>query len=342
MLVRRTIEAITKVVMSQSVLVTGACGNVGRSTIRHLLAAGHRVVAVDLKSPHTAAVADRYADRVQMMWGDICDPGLWTHALDGIDAVVHLAAMIPPATERAPARADAINVGATRALIRQMESSPTARRLVFASSMTVAGHAQHLRAPPLRVDEAPRPADVYGRGKAECERLIHDSALDWSILRLAVCPPAALSKKDADGFNNIFETSASGRIELVHTDDAGLAFANAVSCREAVGHILFIGGGERCRSQVLEFYNRMFCAIGLRPLDPRLLRPGPPHFFGDWLDTVESQRLLRFQRHSLDDILAELRASLGPLRWLLKAASPFVAWWLAARSPHFTDARRRG
>src|SRR3546814_17278486 len=63
----------------------------------------------------------------------------------------------------------------------------------------------------------------------------------------------------------------------------------------------------------------MFDSIGLKPIDPRVLRPGPPRFFGDWVDTVESQRLLKFQRHSLDDILHELRSSLGPMRWLLRA-----------------------
>ncbi|HET8883372.1 MAG TPA: NAD(P)-dependent oxidoreductase [Solimonas sp.] len=324
--------------MPQTVLVTGAFGNVGSSTIGHLLAKGHRVRAVDLKSLHTASLAARFGDQLTIIWGDIRDPSLWPSALAGVDAVIHLAAMIPPGTERAPQRAHAVNVVATRELVRQMEWSPTAKRLVFASSMTVAGCEQHRRTPPLRVDEMPQPADVYGRGKLECEQRIRDSDLDWSILRLAVCPPAALSKKDAAGFDNIFETSADGRIELIHTDDAGLAFANAVSCRDAIGRTLYLGGGAACRSLVLDFYNRMFAAMGLRPLDPRLLRPGPPRFFGDWVDTDESQRLLRFQRHTLDDILGELRASLGRTRCLLRAAAPVIGWMLARRSPHFRHA----
>jgi len=322
--------------MPQTVLVTGAFGNVGSSTIRHLLASGHQVVAVDLRSPRTEAVARRLGDRVKVMWGNICDPALWERALDEVDAVVHLAAIMPPATERSPELTEAVNLKATLGLIRQMESSPTARRLVFASSMVVAGHEQHRREPPLRVDEPVQPADAYGRSKADCERHIQASKLRWSILRLAVCPPAALSLKDADGFDNIFDTSASGRIEMVHTDDAGLAFANAAGCDAAIGRILYIGGGLRCRSQVLDFYNRMFEAMGLGRLDPRALRQGPARFFGDWVDTDESQRLLAFQRHSLDDILDELRSSLGPSRWILKAAAPLAGWLIARRSPHFS------
>src|SRR3546814_12823992 len=86
------------------------------------------------------------------------------------------------------------------------------------------------------------------------------------------------------------------------------------------GRILYIGGGKRCRSQVLDFYNRMFDSIGLKPIDPRVLRPGPPRFFGDWVDTVDSQRLLTVHRPSLDDLLHELRWSLGPTRRLSSAA----------------------
>lgn len=322
----------------QTVLVTGAFGNVGTSTVRHLLASGHRVVAVDLKSARTKTIASKFGGRVSVVWGNICDSSLWEHALVGVDAVIHLAAMIPPSTERAPERAKAVNLIATMGLIRHMEASQTTKRLVFASSMVVAGHEQHLRTPPLRIDETPRPADVYGRSKADCETHIRNSKLNWSTLRLAVCPPSALSMKDAAGFDNIFDTSAVGRIELVHTDDAGLAFANAVSCDEAIGRTLFVGGGERCRSLVLDFYNRMFRTMGLRGLDPRMLRPGPARFFGDWVDTDESQRLLKFQQHSLDDILSELRASLGVMRYVFKAAAPLVSWVLARRSPHFQRA----
>lgn len=325
--------------MAQTVLVSGAFGNVGSSTVRHLLAAGHRVVGVDLKTPRTMAIAARFGDAVTPLWGDITDAALWPRALKGVDAVIHLAAVMPPASERVAELAQAINVDATARLIRQMEASATAKRLVFASSMGIAGREQHRRVPPLRVDEMPQPNDIYGQSKLECEQRIGASGLRWSILRLAVCPPATLSFKDVGGFDNIFDTSASGRIELVHTDDAGLAFANAVRCDEAIGRVLYIGGGERCRSKVLPFYNRMFTMMGLRPLDPQLLRPGPARFFGDWVDSEESQRLLDYQRHGLDDILNELRATLGPARWLLKAVAPLADWMLARRSARFARER---
>jgi hypothetical protein len=119
-----------------------------------------------------------------------------------------------------------------------------------------------------------------------------------------------------------------------NNDDAALAFANAVNCDEAIGRILFIGGGESCRSHALEFYNRVFSAMGLGPLKPEVLRPGPPYFFGDWLDTTESQKLLAFQRHGLEDILAEMKSRIGFRRWILKVLAPLVNPILERRSLH--------
>ena len=317
-----------------SVLITGAFGNIGGRTVRHLLAAGHRVVAVDLKTPKTQALAACFGGALETIWGDICDPDLWPRALAGIDAVVHLAAIIPPAADRNPELTTAVNQNATIELLNRMAASPSAKRLIFASSMAVAGQEQHRRTPPLRADEEPRPIDLYGRTKAECEKRIRASSLRWSILRIAACPPSNISYRDAGNFEVIYDTSASGRVEVVHNDDAALAFANAVSCDEAVGKILFIGGGENCRSHALPFYNGVFSSMGLRPLKAEVLRSGPPYFFGDWLDTTESQRLLAFQRHSLEDILSDLRANVGRKRWLLKMVAPLVNLILERRSPH--------
>jgi len=327
--------------MPHRVLVTGALGNIGRRVIDHLCATGHRVVALDLRTPKTERIARGLRPDVERVWGNICDPELWPRVLDGVTAVVHLAAIMPPAADRDPRLTIAVNQTATIELIRQMESSATAKRLIFASSMVVAGHEQHRREPPLRTDEEPRATDLYGRTKVQCENRIRASTLHWSILRLAVCPPNEIVFSDTSRFTAIFDTSPDGRMELVHNDDAGLAFANAINCEDAVGKVLFVGGGAQCRSRVIDFYNAMFGCLGLRPIRREVLRPGPAYFFGDWLDTDESQRLLAFQRHSLDDILAEFRAKAGYRRWLLTLVAPLVHHFIEWRSPH-TNARPGG
>lgn len=320
--------------MSQVVLVTGAFGNMGSRVIHYLLEAGHSVIALDRKSKATVAVAGRFSATIKVIWADIREPGVWQTALQGVETVVHLASIIPPFTDHQPQLAIAINQTATLELIQAMEASPTARRLVFASSMILLGPQQHLRTPPVTSCIEPQPSEIYGETKAECERCIRASSLHWTILRFAICPPTEFVVGEVDRLEAILHASPDGRLEIIHPEDAGLAVANTLSCDETIGRILLIGGGPSCQDHALSFYNKLFRAVGLSPIDSSLLRPGPAYFFGDWLDTSESQKLLHYQRHSLDDLLAELRGAAGIHRWLLRAISPLVSptlKWLAQR-----------
>src|SRR5262245_33709410 len=241
------------------VLLTGALGNIGSHTVAALLAEGHEVVAFDLASPKARKTAARLDERVQMRWGDITDPEAIRAALHGAEAVVHLAAILDP--ERAPELARRVNVDATRSLIAQMEASPTARRLVFASSQGVFGDVQD-REPPLRADTPVSPTDEYGRHKVACEEAIRGSGLRWSILRLGAAPPIRLTGYSHDP-TILFDFSPDARFEFVHPADAGTAFARAVACDGTIGKVLYVGGGAKCRTTHREFCNELMNAMGI-------------------------------------------------------------------------------
>ena len=49
---------------------------------------------------------------MRIVWGDITDPDRLRRALDGVDAVIHLAAIIPAAADRVPELARKVNVDA--------------------------------------------------------------------------------------------------------------------------------------------------------------------------------------------------------------------------------------
>jgi nucleoside-diphosphate-sugar epimerase len=269
------------------------------------------------------------------MWGNVGDAGVLESALRGVDTVVHMAAIIPPLANSNTALATSVNVDATKALLAMMERSPTAKRLVFASSMGVAGLDQSARKPPLTADMPPTPTDHYGRTKADCEALIRATGLDWTILRIAACPHADLLGGNKEDLRLAFETSAEGRVEYVHFEDVGLAFANAVDCDAAVGRILFIGGGAQCQTVGWTFFSRMFEAIGIDGIPRTAFKPGAPSFFGDWLDTRESQELLRFQRHTLDDFYAFVRKNAGLKRYFIKLIAPLAKREMLKESPYY-------
>lgn len=320
------------------VLVTGALGNLGSHTVGALLDEGHAVVAFDLEAPRTRKLAGRLGERVQVRWGDVTDPASIRTALEGVDAVVHLAAILTP--DRTPDLARRVNVDATRSLIAQMEASPTARRLVFASSQGIFGDVQD-REPPLRADTPVSPTDEYGRHKVACEQAIRESGLHWSILRLGAAPPIRLTGWSHDP-TILFDFSPDARFEFVHPADAGTAFARAVVATEAIGKTLYIGGGEQCRTTHREFCNALMRAMGIGALPVEaFVQRDVRRFFGDWLDTEESQRILRYQTRGLDEIKADMRKDLGALVPLIRLLRPLVTWYITRSSPYLKANRRR-
>ena len=321
------------------VLLTGALGNVGLYTLDALLEAGHDVVAFDLESPRTRKAASGLDRRVRLVWGDVTDPASLGAALEGVEAVVHLAAHLAP--DKAPDLARRVNVDATRSLIALMEATPTARRLVFASSHGIFGDVQD-REPPLRVDTPVSPTNEYGRHKIACERAIQKSSLDWTILRLAVAPPTRVIGYSHD-LSQAFEFSVDGRIEFVHPADAGTAFARAVACPEASFKILYIGGGEKCQMRNREFMNALLNAIGIGSIPAEAyVRSEVPRYSGDWVDTAESQRLLQYQRRGLDELKADTRKNLGVIAPLIRLLRPLATWALLRSSPYLKENRRAG
>jgi len=318
------------------VLVTGGLGNVGEYTVQALVDEGREVVAFDLGSRKARKVAGQLDERVQVVWGDITDPESLRSALEGVDAVVHLAAIVAP--EKAPDLARRVNVEATRNLVEQMEAHPTAKRLVFASSQGIFGDVQD-REPPLRVDTPPSPTNDYGRHKVACEKAIRESGLEWTILRLAVAPPTRLIGYPYEP-SHMFEFSPDARFEFVHPADAGAAFGRAVACEEAIGKTLYIGGGETCQLTHFEFSNAIMGGIGIGPLPAdAFVRTEVPRLFGDWVDTEESERLLHYQERGLGELTADMRKDLGAAVPLIRLLRPVVTWFLVRGSPYLKENR---
>jgi nucleoside-diphosphate-sugar epimerase len=142
------------------VLVTGAAGRLGRATVALLATHGVPVTALDLSDPPPGA------DRGVV--GDAGDPSVVREALDGVDAVVHLAA-IPAPTLGAPAEVFSANTRATFVVLEEAGHAGVGRA-VIASSFSVLGlpWADGPRHPAyVPVDEATplQVEDPYGLSK---------------------------------------------------------------------------------------------------------------------------------------------------------------------------------
>ncbi len=300
------------------ILLTGAFGNIGLQTLRELLRAGHRVRCFDLPSPRAKALAGEFRDAAEIAWGDLCSPADVARAVADRDAVIHDAAVIPPLSERKPELTRRVNLEGTRNLVAACEAQRSRPTFVFASSVSLFGRTQHLR-PPRRAHEAIAPSDHYSHSKAACEQMIVASDLDWVILRFGAAPPPSPSRKNALGLKQFFAIDPATRVEFVDPRDAGLAQTRAVACEDAIGKILLIGGGRSCQIRMRDLYDAALNALGVGSF-PDSAYGGEP-YYTDWMDTEESQRLLRYQRYgfalyqdSLMQRMRRLRRMVRPLR----------------------------
>lgn len=313
------------------VLVTGAFGNIGAKTVPELVARGHTVRCFDIPSKPNVEQAKRFGDRIDVRWGDIRREEDVVAAVDGQEAVVHLAYVIPRLSvtgvnsEDRPDFARAINVGGTKTLLAAMVASPEPPKMVFASSLHVFGRTQHLP-PPRTVEDPVHPVENYAQHKVACEEMVKTSGLEWTILRLGASMPIRLIFDPG-----VFDVPLDNRIEYVHGRDVALAMANALSSGEVWGKTWLIGGGPRCQHMYREVATRVLEAVGLGMLPEAAF--SRTEFSTDWLDTSESQRVLDFQRRTLQDYIDELRQVLGARRYAVAAMRPVLRRRLLSLAP---------
>lgn len=185
------------------IALTGATGFVGNRLLDLARADGHQVRALT-RRPQPPR------DGVTWVSGTLADPGDLAH---GADVVIHVAGVV-----NAPDRAGfaAGNVAGTRAMITATQSAGV-RRFLHVSSLAA-------REPGL---------SDYGWSKAEAERVVEASPLDWTIVR----PPAVYGPGDTE-MRDLFRMARRGvallpppgRLSVIHVDDlARLLLALATS-----------------------------------------------------------------------------------------------------------------
>lgn len=314
---------------SRRVLLTGALGNLGQSTMAALLDEGHDVRAFDLPTKANRRAAKKLPPSVEVVFGDVTDAAACAEAVRGVDAIVHLAALIPPVTERLPELARKVNVEGTRNLVTAAEAEARPIRFVQASSYSIYGPEAGLRG--LVTAETPVVAtDVYTETKIAVEEMLRASSLDWVIFRIAAAVEGSGLAADKVVLGIIFEVDPEQPIELVHGKDVALAAAHAVTAEGASRRVFPIGGGPSCQLKQRDVFAMTERMLGIAPLPEEAFGKEP--YYTSWLDTAESERVLRFQRHTAADIERDLGKRLAWLKPMLFFVRPLVRRYLLSHS----------
>jgi len=145
----------------KKVLVTGGSGFLGAWVIRRLLAAGLQVRVFDIhgRRDTVAAINGVVADALDWRVADICDASAVRAAMEGCEAVVHLAGLLTSACSADPVRGAAVNLMGSLHVFEAARQLGV-KRIAYASSAGVYGpdHVRH-----------PWPATHYGAYKLAVE-----------------------------------------------------------------------------------------------------------------------------------------------------------------------------
>jgi UDP-glucose 4-epimerase len=290
------------------VLITGGCGFIGANLVRVV----HEITGWDVRVVDDLRAGRReYLDGmdVEISIGNVADPAVLEPALEGVDAVIHLAAQtgVVPSVEN-PQRDFEGNAVAT---FRALDACRLlgVKHFVFASSGAALGDVT----PPLHEELVPHPLSPYGAGKLTGEAYCQSFAGSYGMLAVSlrfsnVYGPASVNKNNA--IPNFIKASLQQESihiygdgqqtrDFIYVDDLCNAIVMAVQAEDVAGEVFQLATGRE--TSVMELVELIGGVIGFSPevsFEPR--RAG--EVYKSRVDISKVRRKLGFEpRVSLEE-----------------------------------------
>jgi UDP-glucose 4-epimerase len=250
------------------VLVTGATGAVGPSVVQAINEAGYQIRAFSIDNP----AANRFPLGVEVLFGDVTSPEGVQSAMQGVDTVVHLAAIlhlfdIPPQMRK---KIELVNIGGTETVVKAAIKARV-RRIILFSTIAVYGPSKG-----VVLDEfsPTKPETLYAQTKLAAERIVLnargiDGRRIGTVLRLS----AVYGSSVKGNYERLIRALARNRFipfgdgqnrrTLVYEKDVGRAAVLAVSHPAAAGRVFNVTDGK---FHTLNEITRSICdSLGRKP-----------------------------------------------------------------------------
>lgn len=321
-----------------NILITGGFGNIGMAVLEECLNREHDVTVFELKNVRAKRLSKKYARRsVKTIFGDIKDLSDVSKAVENQDAVIHLAAILPPLSNEKPELCRAVNVNGICNLLSAIERNKNRIVLVEVSSASVMGPTQSIE-PPVKPNDRFAATDVYSRTKIDAEEIVESTSSCYCILRLAAVLP---TKLNISYFINMikvmYDMPLDARCEIVLDIDVAHALVSAAENLYRNGEIAnkkgFIAGGNAngCQMKNGEMLKSVFKELGLQFPRETLFANDVNGYYLDWYDTIETQRILGYQNHSCEHWKTIIKKNLGKYRILITLLRQPILKWLESQ-----------
>ena len=264
----------------QLVAITGGAGRVGRLVAEDLASDGVEVIILDLPGVDYEGLDGRPGFKVHA--GDIGDYDYLRTAFAGCDVVVHLAAVLPPVADENLELTQTVNVDGTSNVLHVMQETCPSAGLVFGSSVVVYGNTQGLEHP-VGIEANLAGIGAYAQSKMVCERLIDESSISSTILRISGVSVAGFLLPP-----DIWPFTREQRMEFVLREDVAAAVAAAVRRPDTRGHIFNVAGGITWQMTGQEYSDAYFAAFGMASEEAGFIGESTAFDFFDTTATVSS------------------------------------------------------
>lgn len=259
------------------VLITGATGSLGPRVVHEFHEAGYvvRTLSLDVPSPGLLPAS------TETWLGDITDESAVCAAMSGVDAVVHMAALlhiVNPSPSLRP-QYERINVDGTCIVVESARKAGV-QRLVFFSTIAVYGYSQGRM---LTEASTPHPDTFYAETKLAAEQIVLAARrADGQPLGVVLRLGAVYGARIKGNYQRLVRALARNRFlpigkgenrrTLVYDKDVARAVLLAVQHPAAAGQIYNVTDGE---VHTVHEINQAICtALGRKP--PGLYLPVAP------------------------------------------------------------------
>ena len=303
------------------IAMTGASGNMGREALAQTLELPFvefvRVLLLPKKKNNKLAKKwkRKYKNRIQIVRGSVADTEACKQLAEGVDYVLHMAAVIPPASDASFARSKECNLDGAIALVDAIKAAEVQPKYIHISTVALYGNRNELHpwgrvGDPLLIS----PFDAYALHKLEGERYALEAGLDcWVVLRqTAMLHPDMMNDNVSDGL--MYHTAMNAPLEWTSSRDSGYLIKRIFE-REEKNEIPFfwkniynIGAGFKGRETGYDTFGDGFAIIGGSA--EKFFKPdwfAVRNFHGLWFaDGDELEKLFGYQRDGVHEYWKEI------------------------------------
>jgi len=297
------------------ILVTGGAGFIGSHVVDKLVQRGFKVRVLDNLSTGSIENIKHHveAGRVELIVGDVRNVNEVAKAVEGVDAVIHEAALTSvPRSIEDPAATHDVNVTGTLNLLRACLNAGV-KRFIYASSSSIYGETETL---PKKEDMPAKPISPYAASKLAAESYclaFHKAyGLEAVALRYFNVYGPRQTYGPYSGVITIFINrllageppiiygDGTQTRDFTYVDDAAEATVTALESSVAVGNAINIATGRQ--TSVNQLAKTLIGIVGRNTIKPVYAPPRKGDIKHSYADISKAVKLLNYKpKFSLED-----------------------------------------